>query len=136
MRTGGGPAITFGSLVDLVYLVEYSDSLAPVGWRPLKAVAGTGGVVTVTDTNAPLAGRFYRVRVLVAPTVTSIRPVAATIEIAFSTFSEVRYTVETSDGLETAVWRPLTKVSGTGGVVVVPDNSPASGRRLYRVRVE
>lgn len=135
-RTIEGPAITFGSLVDLVYLVEFSDSLAPTAWRSLKAVAGTGGVVTVTDTNAPPTARFYRVRVLVAPTITSVRPVAGFIEIAFSTFSNVRYTVETSDGLETSVWRPLTTVSGTGEIVVVRDNSPAAGRRLYRIRVE
>ncbi len=135
-RTIDGPAVTFGSLVDLVYLVEFTDSLAPTAWRSLKAVTGTGGLVTVTDTNAPPAGRFYRVRVLVAPAVTSIRPVSGSIEIAFSTFSNVSYTVETSDGLETALWRPLTTVSGTGGIVVVPDNSPEVGRRLYRVRVE
>jgi hypothetical protein len=43
--------------------VEHADSLAAPVWTPLPSVLGEGEWVVFTDTNAPPAVRFYRVRV-------------------------------------------------------------------------
>ena len=135
-RIGNTAEIRFATLIRLIYAIEYSDSLSPANWRILRVVAGTDGLISIVDPNPPPAGRFYRVRVLVAPTITSIRRVSPGIEIAFSTFAGLSYTVETSNNLDAAAWTPLAVVPGTGGIVAVRDNNPISARRVYRVRVE
>lgn len=45
-----------------VYALEYKVSLSDGTWTPLPLVAGNGSNLTLTDSTAPNAGRFYRVR--------------------------------------------------------------------------
>ena len=45
-----------------VIRLEYKDSLADSDWIALPLVAGTGGIVTLTDGTATNSQRFYRVR--------------------------------------------------------------------------
>jgi O-glycosyl hydrolase len=60
--------ISFASRLGQAYQVEYSDSLAPAEWLPVaEPLVGTGSLIQVTNTGAPLpAQRFYRV-VLLSP---------------------------------------------------------------------
>jgi hypothetical protein len=44
------------------YFLEYKISLTDATWMPATQAAGTGGAITLTDTNAVLTQRFYRVR--------------------------------------------------------------------------
>jgi hypothetical protein len=44
------------------YSLEYKDALNASGWTGLPAVQGNGTVQTLTDQNATVAQRFYRVR--------------------------------------------------------------------------
>ncbi len=55
--------ILFNSVTGLTYTLEYKDSLLDAQWTPLlPAVPGTGGLLLLQDTNAPLQpSRFYRV---------------------------------------------------------------------------
>lgn len=45
-----------------VYSLEYKDSLQDANWSGLPLVAGTGGLVVLSDPTAPLKQRFYRVQ--------------------------------------------------------------------------
>lgn len=45
-----------------VYALEYTLSLTAPNWTPLPLVAGTGGLLTLSDATAAAGQRFYRVR--------------------------------------------------------------------------
>jgi len=45
-----------------VYALEYTLSLSTPNWTPLPLVAGTGGILTLSDATAATGQRFYRVR--------------------------------------------------------------------------
>jgi hypothetical protein len=62
-RAGNDIRISFPTISGKNYRADSSASLSPPSWSPLAAsVPGTGGEVTVTDTNAsPVEARFYRV---------------------------------------------------------------------------
>jgi uncharacterized repeat protein (TIGR01451 family) len=56
-------SITFPSEAGLSYLLEYKTFLDDPTWTPLSpAVPGTGGVMTLQDTNPPADSRYYRLR--------------------------------------------------------------------------
>ncbi|MBN8458634.1 MAG: S8 family serine peptidase [Verrucomicrobia bacterium] len=64
---GGGFSITFPTAAEVVYRVEFSESLAAGSWAALGAdVSGTGVPATVTDPAAATLHprRFYRVRIV------------------------------------------------------------------------
>jgi hypothetical protein len=47
----------------LIYLLEYKNNLQDPTWTAASSwTAGTGGTVTLSDTNTPAVSRFYRVR--------------------------------------------------------------------------
>lgn len=54
--------ISFETLVDLEYTVQYTDSLSPPNWISLETIAGTGATVTITDLSPASSTRFYRIR--------------------------------------------------------------------------
>jgi alpha-tubulin suppressor-like RCC1 family protein len=45
-----------------VYGLEYSDSLPATNWNSLPLQAGTGGLVTFSDSGATTTARYYRIR--------------------------------------------------------------------------
>jgi len=45
-----------------VYGLEYSDSLPVTNWKALPLQAGTGGMVTFSDSSATNTARYYRIR--------------------------------------------------------------------------
>lgn len=60
---GGTVAFTLESVQGLNYLMEYRDALDTAPWTALPpAVPGNGGVLTLRETNATSASRYYRVR--------------------------------------------------------------------------
>jgi hypothetical protein len=61
MHTANSLNFSLGTQSNLTYSVEFTDSLGPVNWQFLTNFTGTGNVMTVMDTNAPVAQRFYRV---------------------------------------------------------------------------
>jgi hypothetical protein len=69
LSVGQGMAtISFESTTGLLYTLESKDSLTDTNWTTLPvSIIGTGGGVSLTDSNAPPACRFYRVRAQAAP---------------------------------------------------------------------
>ncbi|HWI59101.1 MAG TPA: hypothetical protein VNZ22_17880, partial [Bacillota bacterium] len=57
-------ALSFSSTLGSTYTLEYKDALTNAPWVPLMpSVFGTGGVLSLQDTNTLVPSRFYRVRV-------------------------------------------------------------------------
>jgi hypothetical protein len=55
--------VSVATLPGLTYTLEYKRSLTDANWIAIAPpVIGTGGNVTLTDTNAPAAQGFYRIR--------------------------------------------------------------------------
>ena len=58
----GDFTLTFPTELGPAYIVEYKDDLADTSWQALGLWAGTGLPLTVTNTSATNAMRFYRIR--------------------------------------------------------------------------
>jgi hypothetical protein len=64
----GMATISFENATGLLYTLECKDSLSDTNWTALPvSIIGTGDSVSLTDSNAPPACRFYRVRAQTAP---------------------------------------------------------------------
>jgi peptidyl-prolyl cis-trans isomerase A (cyclophilin A) len=63
MNTNGSRKISWNSASNKVNYVEYTTNLPPA-WHTLVSTNGNGNTISVTDSNAAAAGRFYRVRVV------------------------------------------------------------------------
>ena len=62
-RSGDTANISFTTVSGVTYNLEYKDSLTGALWNALSpSASGTGGIVTLPDTNTPPASRYYRVR--------------------------------------------------------------------------
>ncbi|HZQ45513.1 MAG TPA: immunoglobulin domain-containing protein, partial [Verrucomicrobiae bacterium] len=60
--TATNVAVSFQSILGLNYTLQYKDSATAAAWNSiLPATPGTGGVLTLTDTNGLPAMRIYRV---------------------------------------------------------------------------
>ena len=60
--TATNVGVSFQSVMGLNYTLEYKNQVTDANWTAiLPATAGTGGVLTLYDTNAMPAVRFYRV---------------------------------------------------------------------------
>jgi len=62
-RSGNTGSFSFMSVNGLTYSIEYKDILSAPGWTVLRSEMGSGGVISINDTNAIVGSRFYRVRV-------------------------------------------------------------------------
>lgn len=60
---GSTVSLKFTAISGKTYVVEYKDSLDEPQWTLLNSVAGTDGVMTISDSNSGAASRFYRVGV-------------------------------------------------------------------------
>jgi len=90
----------------------------------------------VSNTAGSATSAAARVRVLVAPVITSIRRNGPVAEISFKTEAGLLYSVELKDGVGEVLWMALPGVNGTGGVLTVVDPSGLRPLRIYRVRVD
>ena len=61
--TGRTFSVTVQSQQGLTYTLEAANNLSSASWTVVQSVAGTGGAITLTDTNASASARFYRVQV-------------------------------------------------------------------------
>jgi subtilase family serine protease len=63
LTTNGGLSLSVNSMLGVTYSLEYKNYLTDAAWTilPASTMTGTGGVITLQDTGAPQAQRFYRV---------------------------------------------------------------------------
>jgi hypothetical protein len=61
-RIGNDFVLSFNTVTNRSYTVQYSDLLPAPAWTNLTVVAGNGASVTVTNLNVPSGQRFYRVQ--------------------------------------------------------------------------
>ncbi|PYI87358.1 MAG: hypothetical protein DME26_06375 [Verrucomicrobia bacterium] len=62
-RNGNTVSISFTTVTNVSYTVQYQDSLTDTNWTDLATTAGgNGNIMTVDDLSATAAKRFYRVR--------------------------------------------------------------------------
>ncbi len=59
----GAFSFQMNTVTGLSYAIQYTDSLAPLDWRPLTALTGNNSVQTVMDNGAPQTPRFYRAEI-------------------------------------------------------------------------
>ncbi|MGH7989307.1 MAG: InlB B-repeat-containing protein [Limisphaerales bacterium] len=58
----GMATVWFDSQTNVLYTLESKDSMADTNWTTLPvSIIGTGDTISLTDSNAPPASRFYRV---------------------------------------------------------------------------
>ena len=58
----GQITVSFPSTTGLNYQLQYKNSLNDTAWNTASAwIAGTGGVLSLQDTNTVVASRFYRI---------------------------------------------------------------------------
>jgi alpha-tubulin suppressor-like RCC1 family protein len=61
-RTSRGFTVSLPTQNGRVYALEYKNSLTDAAWKGLPLVAGTGGVMALSDLTPTVNQRFYRVR--------------------------------------------------------------------------
>jgi hypothetical protein len=54
---------TFSTEAGANYVLEYTDSLVPTQWLPIRTLLGTGGDVSVEHGITNVPARFFRIRV-------------------------------------------------------------------------
>lgn len=131
------PVLTFSSQADVLYAVEYTDTLSPPRWQPLTLALGTGTTVTLTDAMALAPRRFFRLQLpsTLAPGRTGLEIINHRAVLSFPTLPGVTYQVEYTDDLNAPNWQPLTTVTSAGATLAVEDTSPLGTRRFYRTRL-
>jgi hypothetical protein len=60
-RSGSTLSLSFSSVTGYSYVVQYKNNLTDASWTTLTTRSGTGSTITVTDSTAGNAHRFYRV---------------------------------------------------------------------------
>lgn len=60
--TNGRARLAFATESNVVYVVEYRESLTGADWITLTNVTGSGTTVVIEDAELPRANRFYRTR--------------------------------------------------------------------------
>jgi hypothetical protein len=55
-------SVSIPTALGLTYTLEYKNSLTEPTWTAAQTLPGTGGPITLTDSNATNTSRFYRVR--------------------------------------------------------------------------
>ncbi|HVM62499.1 MAG TPA: hypothetical protein VMV72_16690, partial [Verrucomicrobiae bacterium] len=68
------------------------------------------------------------------PVITSIQRAGSDIHVSFTTCANAPYVVSYRTDMVTGTWTPLASVTGTGGIVTVPDVGAAlQPKRFYQV---
>jgi uncharacterized repeat protein (TIGR01451 family) len=112
----------------------------------------TAGVLTLTNVQPAQAGDYTvtvtnavgvtnstaaRLIVLVPPAISSINLSGTNILISLPSVSGLHYTLEYKTTLDDPDWLPLPPaVLGTGGVIILTDDTGPFATRFYRVRCE
>jgi len=137
----GSVVITWVSISNSVYRLQYRSNLADTNWVDLAPdVVATGSTASYTDHPGNTPQRYYRVRYLssvppVAPLITSIVKAGTSNRvITWNAVSNQVYRVQYSAGLAGTTWLNLaSNVTATGSTASYTDSPGAGPQRFYRV---
>jgi hypothetical protein len=133
--------ITWASVSNSVYRVQYKTSLSSTNWIDLAPdVVATGGKASYTDHPVGVPQRYYRVLLVsIAPV---IRPVirsligagTTNVVIAWSAISNQSYQLQYKTNLASTNWFDLVPtVTAAGSMASFADHPAVGSPRFYRV---
>jgi hypothetical protein len=139
--TNGNVVITWTSVSNSIYRVQYRASLGGTNWvNLLPDVVAAGGTASFTDHPAGAAQRYYRVLFVssapfIAPVIQSIVGAGtANVVITWSAVSNQVYRVQYKNGLSSRSWFNLAPdVTATNSSASFTDHPSAGTQRYYRV---
>jgi len=137
----GSVVITWTSVSNSVYRVQYKASLASTNWVSLAPdVVAAGGTASYTDHPAGAAQRYYRILFVssapfIAPVIQSIVGAGTpNVVITWSAVSNQVYRVQYKTSLSSTSWFNLAPdVTATNSTASFTDHPGAAAQRYYRV---
>ena len=137
----GNVVITWTSVSNSVYRVQYKASLSATNWTSLAPdVVATAGTASFTDHPAGASQRFYRVLYVsseppTAPVIQSIVGAGTpNVVVTWSSVSNRVYRVQYKSSLASTTWLNLAPdVTATGKTASYTDHPGAAPQRFYRV---
>jgi uncharacterized delta-60 repeat protein len=136
-RSGNNYNVSFGTLTNTAYLLEYNDSLSTRAWIPLGMVFGDGTTKLLTDINPNAPRRFYRLRTLYSePFMLYPRRVGSTFQVTVPAFAWRTLVLEYKNSLNDLSWTSLPGVAGDNTIKTLSDPNATAPTRVYRVRAQ
>ena len=137
LRSGNNYNISFGTLTNMAYLLEYNDSLSTRSWIPLGMVFGDGLTKSFIDANPGVPQRFYRLRTLYSePYMLYPRRVGNTFSVTVPAFAWRTMVLEYKNSLNDLTWTSLPGVAGDNTIKTLSDSSANVPTRVYRTRAQ
>jgi hypothetical protein len=138
---GNGMTITWTSVSNSVYRVQYKSGLANTNWINLTPdITATGSAASYTDYPSGAPQRYYRVQLV--STSPQIQPVIKTISgggtgsvvITWSAVSGQTYRIQYKASLNGTTWNDLSPdVKAAGTATSFTDHPAGATQRYYRV---
>jgi uncharacterized delta-60 repeat protein len=136
-RVGGDFRVSFSTLTNTAYLLEYTESLSTRAWLPLAMLFGDGSMKQLTDPNPRSPQRFYRIRTLSSePYLLNPRRVGNVFSVDVPAFAWRTMILEYKNSLNDAAWTALPGVAGDNTIKTLTDATAAAPTRVYRVRAQ
>lgn len=136
-RSGNNFNLSFATLTNTAYVLEYNDSLAGQAWTPLGLVFGDGLTKMLADINPGVPQRFYRLRTLYSePFMLNPRRVGNTFSVNVPAFAWRTMILEYKNSLNDLTWTSLPGVAGDNTIKTLSDSSATVTTRVYRVRAQ
>jgi uncharacterized delta-60 repeat protein len=133
-RVGGSYTVSFSTLTNIAYLLEYKDSLSTTVWIPLAMVFGNGGTRQLTDPAANVPQRFYRLRTLYSqPHLVNARRIGNAFQVDVPAFAWRTMVLEYKNAIGDANWISLPGVAGDNTIKTLTDPAATVTTRVYRV---
>jgi len=95
--------------------------------------AGAYGVV-VTNAAGAAVSSSANLKVLVPPSINSIKPTGTQVSVQVSTVLGLSYLLEYKSSITASNWTPVSSwVTGTGGILLLQDTNAVTATRFYRI---
>ena len=142
--TGGVATITWNSVSNQPYVLQYKDDLAGTNWIEVTStVLASGPSTSTTNVLGGALQRFYRVRLgtatgamppVPAPQITAIVPGGGEVVVTWSSVSGHFYRLQYNDDLSTTNWTDaLPEVTAAGAASSATNSVAGVDKRFYRV---
>ena len=142
--TGGVATITWNSVSNQTYVLQYKDDLAGTNWIEVAStILASGPSTSTTNLLGGAPQRFYRVRLgtateavppVPAPQITAIVPTGGEVVVTWSSVAGHFYRLQYNDDLTTTNWADvLPEVTAAGATSSATNSVAGVDKRFYRV---